>query len=341
MATLWKHPNGTYYVRWQEEGKNRRKSLQTKEKRIAKRRYNNFNRELLAGKIIPISEGIKKSFFTFCDEFLRHIEATTGAETYRLYSDALKKAKSCWGDIPLNHITERHIDSLIADMTRSGLKIPTVNKNYRHVKAALKKAQEWQYIKNPIKFPKQIKEKKQVRYLPIKDLRKIISIIDDLEFLDFCMFSGYTGLRSGEIIRLQWRDIDNPEGFIRIVPEQKNKEDSRIPINSNARAILERCKARGHKKIFRFITRTWISQKFKKYIRDAGFENYRFHDLRHTFASHLAMKGKSLQAIQELMRHKSYESTKIYAQLSPDYLKEVSESLDYGPMPIGNFTKKQ
>ena len=71
-----------------------------------------------------------------------------------------------------------------------------------------------------------IKAKKKVRYLPLNDFRKLVAVIDDTEFLDFCMFSAYTGLRSGEIIRLQWSDIDDPSGFIRIRSEQKNKEDS-------------------------------------------------------------------------------------------------------------------
>jgi site-specific recombinase XerD len=47
------------------------------------------------------------------------------------------------------------------------------------------------------------------------------------------------------------------------------------------------------------------------------------------------MSGKHLKVIQELMRHKDIASTMVYAKVSPDYLKEASEDLNYGPMPVG------
>jgi integrase len=98
-------------------------------------------------------------------------------------------------------------------------------------------------------------------------LRDLIGKIDDPEFSDLCLFSCYTALRSGELIRLQWSDVDNPKGFLRISADQKNKTESRIPINLPARAILEKCKEQGGDKVFRFACRTWISHKFKAYAR--------------------------------------------------------------------------
>jgi integrase len=91
----------------------------------------------------------------------------------------------------------------------------------------------------------------------------------------------------------------------------------------------------GHPTLFRFNTVSWISQKFREYADGAGLQHCRFHDLRHTYGSHMAMKGKNLLTIKELMRHKSLTSTMIYAKLSPEHLKEASEDLDYGPMPVG------
>ncbi|MBC8459654.1 MAG: site-specific integrase [Deltaproteobacteria bacterium] len=335
MPTLWKRNNGRYYVLWQEAGKGRQKSLGTTEGRIATRLFNAFRRDLLAGKVKSISTGLNKTFTSFVDEFLQHILQTKEISTYKLYSVALDKAKACWGDMPLQHITARHIDRFITDMTRVGLRTPTINKNYRHLKAALSKAYEWEYLKVPVRFPKPLREERQVRFLSAKELRALINTIEDMEFADFCLLSAYTGLRSGEILRLRWPDIDNPKDFLRISAKRKNKQELRLPINKHARAILNRCKARKGKKPFRFNTRTWISQKFKGYARQAGLGQYRFHDLRHTFASHLAMKGEDLKAIQELLGHSSIASTMVYAQVSPEYLKKVSEKLNYGPMPVG------
>lgn len=256
---------------------------------------------------------------------LDHIENSPKASsTYILYKVALDKAKDCWGDIPLKYIDTKQIDNLVKDMFRANLSLPTINKNLRHIKASLRKAKSWKYIKHHVEFPPFDTEEEEVRFLTKDALTSLMEVIDDLEFADFCMLSAYTGLRSGELLRLS--PIDNPKDFLRISTKQKNKKEARIPINSHARAIINRClkRRKGALTLFRFNTLTWISQKFKKYAREAGLKEARFYDLRHTFGSHLVMSGKHLKVIQELMRHKDIASTMVYAKVSPDYLKEAS-----------------
>lgn len=341
LGTVWQHSNGIYYARWQDRGRNRRKSLGTKDPNVAMRRFRKFRRDLIAGRITPIEGAEKISLFDFVDELLDYIENSNKAgSTYTLYKVALDKAKKCWGDTPLNHIGTKQIDLLVKDMNRANLSLPTINKNLRHVKASLRKAKNWKYIKHHVEFPPFDTEEDEVRFLTKDALKALMKVIDDLEFADFCMLSAYTGLRSGELLRLSPIEIDNPEGFLRISTKQKNKKEARIPINSHARAIINRClkRRKGAPTLFRFHTITWVSQKFKKYAREAGLKDARFHDLRHTFGSHLVMSGKHLKVIQELMRHKDISSTMVYAKVSPEYLKDASEDLNYGPMPVG---KKQ
>ncbi len=334
---LWAHPNGTYYACWRQENRNRRKSLGTQDEVKAKRKFRNFKRDLLAGRLTHIETGAKKKLYEFADELIAHKEATTSEATAYLYEVALNKAKACWKDMPLQHITGRHIDALVLDMVKESLEPPTINKNIRHIKGSLNKAYEWDYIPKPIKFPKPLEEIEKIRYFPVEDLRILFAAITDLEFADFCEFSAYSALRISEIIRLAPSDVDNPEGFLRVSEEQKNKTEFRIPINKNMRAIIDRCllRRKGKSTLFRFKKRSWPSQKFKKCVRKAGLkDSYRFHDLRHTYGSHMAMGGKDVLTIKELMRHKDISSTMKYAKLSPEHLKEASEDLNYGPMPV-------
>ncbi|WP_300674053.1 site-specific integrase [Desulfoluna sp.] len=133
-------------------------------------------------------------------------------------------------------------------------------------------------------------------------------------------------------------DIDNPKGFLRISAEQKNKEESRVPINPTAGEILSRCQGRmalapKRKTLWRWTDVSHMGNLFKKAVRAAGYEEYRFHDLRHTFASYMAMQGEPLKTIQDLMRHKSITSTLVYAHLSPEHLVEASNRFVLGPLP--------
>ncbi len=334
MATLWKHTNGYYYIRHAKG----RESLGTKNERIANRKFNNWLRDRERGKPLRENDNLKYiKLFDFVDEFLEHVEARYPDSTYKLYDQGLKKAKASWKDIPVKSITTHHIDSLLTDLSKSGLSPATINKNYRHIKSSLKKAIEWGYLA-PLKFPSPVKEEEQIRYIPEKGLQKLFAVIKDKEFYDFCLFAVYSGLRAGELIRLNQEDVDNPQGFLRITSEQKNKAESRIPINKNMRDVLNRGNKKG--KVFRFKTVTWVSQKFKKYLKKAGIEQYRFHDLRHSFGSFLAMQGHSPKTIQELMRHKSIASTMVYLNLSPEHLKKASNGLKIN-LKTKNNTKKK
>jgi site-specific recombinase XerD len=71
-----------------------------------------------------------------------------------------------------------------------------------------------------------------------------------------------------------------------------------------------------------------IKKSFKTAIKRSGIENFRFHDLRHSFASKLVRKGATLKAVQELLGHKDMKMTMRYAHLADDFKKDVVKLLD-------------
>ena len=353
MARLWKNQkHGTFHAEWEEPssgGKRktitRRKALcmpgerrATKDPKLAKKILNQLNQELLAGKARYLSEGIKVTWGDFKSEFLKYVEGSRADGTFKLYQQALGKASECWGDnMAINQITGRHMDQLTSTLLLSGLSSAYVAKIYRHTKAALKKAIEWEYATH-ISFPKPPKVPTHIRYIPLTALMAIMEQVEDPEFYDFCILTSYLGLRTGESLRLRPDDIDDPQGFLRISVEQKNKEESRVPINPTAREVLGRCQermaaSRKRKTLWRWTDVSHMGNLFKRAVRAAGYEEYRFHDLRHTFASYMAMRGEPLKTIQDLMRHKSITSTLVYAHLSPEHLVEASNRFVLGSLP--------
>jgi integrase len=79
---------------------------------------------------------------------------------------------------------------------------------------------------------------------------------------------------------------------------------------------------------------------FKEACRKAGIKEFRFHDLRHTYASHLAMRGVHMRALQELLGHKNILMTQRYSHLSPEHLQGAVKLLDDIIPPAARLLKE-
>ena len=131
-----------------------------------------------------------------------------------------------------------------------------------------------------------------------------------------------TGMRQGEILGLSWRDVDLNQGRA-VLHDTKNGERRVVPITGLALDLLK-----SHAKLRRLDTdRLFPSHKhptkpidlrapWEKALERAGIEDFRFHDLRHSAASYLAMNGASLAEIAEVLGHKTLQMVKRYAHLS-------------------------
>jgi integrase len=174
-------------------------------------------------------------------------------------------------------------------------------------------------------------EKKHPRYFTKDELKKIYQWAKH-PYRDAFQFMANTGLRSGELSNLEWRDWDEDRNTltIRVIHGDrtqrqignKTRRECTIPLNDTATAILKRRKenpthqtyiftGRSGKKLFNELWKhlQWVMGKTE--INEATV-----HTFRHTFASHLAIKGVSLYHIRDLLRHKSIKETEIYAHLS-------------------------
>ena len=139
-----------------------------------------------------------------------------------------------------------------------------------------------------------------------------------------------TGMRKGEILGLKWKDINFRQRVI-VLLDTKNNERREVPINKLLFEVLLPLRknpdspyvfSKKNGKPYSNVRTSFETTKEK-----AGIEDFRFHDLRHTFASHLVMAGVGLRTVQELLGHKSYEMTLRYTHLSPDHKKAAVDIL--------------
>jgi integrase len=241
----------------------------------------------------------------------------------------------------------------------------SVNREMALISHMLNKAVEWGLLENsPFKKGKRLMFKEnnhRLRFLTETEIEALLKACDDLKtytpyLTPIVETALLTGMRRGELLSLKWEQIRN--GFIYLT-ETKSGKGRQIPINDRLAEVFREvrrgnqlksphvfCDSQGR----RFLE---VKRSFTSACRRAGIEDFRFHDLRHTFASRLVMKGASLKAVQELLGHADMKMTMRYAHLSKEHLRDSvnllndlpcgKEMVNFGPkmqrannLPIAN-----
>ena len=184
-----------------------------------------------------------------------------------------------------------------------------------------------------------VTDSKQPRFLTYDECDLLFKSCDDLLYPVFFTFLN-TGLRLGELINLQWADID----FSRRKLIVRKKEfwtpkagEREIPLSSGLFTLLKDIMPQGVTKtdfVFPGKDGGKLKRKLRKdHIRvaqQAGLDDVtKVHSLRHTFASHLVMKGVDLPTVQKLLGHSDIKTTMIYAHLAPDHLVDAVDKLEF------------
>jgi len=151
-------------------------------------------------------------------------------------------------------------------------------------------------------------------------------------------------MRKGEILNLKWQDIDFRREIIYLL-NTKNGEKREVPMNECLKNTLVKVKRYlGSSYVFHHKDgRPYgnIKNSFSTALKKSSIINFRFHDLRHTFASHLIMSGVDLNTVRELLGHKSMQMTLRYAHLSPSYKKKAVGVLDRNLMDSNMDSKEK
>ena len=269
------------------------------------------------------------------------ITFTVMAESYlKTYSEPNKK--SAWRDqISINHLTSYFGKKFLHEITpedvekykakrRKEVSGSTVNRELACLKHIFTKAVKWKKVKkNPTLEVKLFKESgKRVRYLEKEDIVRLCESCSDW-LRPIVLTALNTGMRRNEILNLKWRDIDFRRRIIYITDSKVGKRE--VPLNDLLFKVLLRVR-KNEKSPYIFChkngkPRKDIRDSFKLGLKRAGIKDFHFHDLRHTFASHLVMSGVDLKTVQELLGHRTIEMTLRYSHLSPDHKRAAVNAL--------------
>ncbi len=327
--------NGNFWIDYYVEGHRKRRKVGTS-KTLAELALKKVHVEIAEGKYLDVQKEQKIRFKDF---------AQTYAETYgkkkRSWDSTdehyLKKLSSFFGDKYLHEITpflvQKYQTQWRQEKTNRGglVSVAYVNRELACLKCMFRLAIEWEYAaENPVKKIRFEKENNsRVRFLEKEELKKVLGFCGP-RLRPIVLLAVNTGMRKAEIQNLKWRDVDIQRGFITL-HYTKNGETRRVPLNNTAKEALMSvpkhpespyifCNTDGNPYNFRVV--------FEKALSKAGIKDFRFHDLRHTAASYLAMSGVDLNTIRDILGHKSLDMVLRYAHLSPAHHANAVSRLD-------------
>lgn len=206
----------------------------------------------------------------------------------------------------------------------------TINRSLACLKSLFNKAIAWgkYHSVNPVSRVKMFKENnKRMRFLEKEEIHKLINNCDG-HLRPIVIVALNTGMRFGELMSLKWTDIDY-ERHIIYLERTKNDEKRQSPMNDVVcDALMNIPKHSSSPYIFTSHKSnknpyTTVKKSFFTALKKSDINNFHFHDLRHTFASHLVMNGVDLNTVRELLGHKSINMTLRYAHLSPNHKQKA------------------
>jgi integrase len=267
--------------------------------------------------------------------------------------------KPYFGNKPIHAITRRDIDTFLRkrregtlkgtvarkrrNNRQGGVSPASTNRDLCRLKNIFKKAVEWEYIKdNPALGIQQSKEMiLEAEYLTVDEATAFLADAETA-YKPIFVTAIYTGLRFGELMGLQWRDIN--WDFNRVaVRDAKNSDSRYVPMNQAVRKALvgllqeretETQLVSSSELVFinketgnPFVD---VRKAMKRALKASGVTRHiRFHDLRHTTGSHLAMNGGTEREIAEVLGHRDTKVTRRYTHLSPSHVQALVDGLDF------------
>lgn len=331
MRGVYEHPTeaGVWCIQYFENGRRHREKVGAKSVAIAA--YQKRKTEIREGRFFPPQRKRVVLFGELADDALEY--SRQNKQTAKFDEWKMAKLRKWFGSMRPEEVTPQEIERRFSEMKGRGGK-PASPATFNRTRALLSLAftvamRNGKAEANPARLVKLRKENNaRVRFLRNENaeedrLRAAIQKLHPSREPEFDL-ALHTGMRRGEQYRLAWQDVDFERKIVTI-PRSKHGEKRHVAVNSIAAKALFRLKARAEQRVCHRgrDCRTW----FGECVTKAGLEDFRWHDLRHTFASRLVMAGVDLVTVKELMGHKSIQTTMRYAHLAPAHTMRAVEVL--------------
>lgn len=258
------------------------------------------------------------------------------AETTHKASQADDKSHLRWLDRFLNGLTLEDIhrellDRITQERKSEGVSNATVNRTLEVVRAILRKAaNEWDWINKAPSIRMLSEPTRRVRWITREEANRLLEVLPS-HLRAMAQFSLETGLRKSNVTGLSWSQVDLVRRTAWIHPDQaKARKAIAVPLSAAAVVVLREQIGKHPDYVFSYRGKpvTQVNTKaWRQALKRAGIENFRWHDMRHAWASWHVQAGTPLHVLQELGGWESVQMVRRYAHLSSDHLAEYVERM--------------
>lgn len=320
--------NKIWYIGYSHQGFRYRERVGS-DKKVAENALHKRKVEIAENRFLDVRRKRKFKFEDLAQQYLE-VYAKPNKKSWKSDVQYIKTLSKYFTKIYLYQITPLAVEKFKLEEAKK-VSPATVNRTLTCLKCMLNKAVEWDKLDgNPIKTVRLFKENnRRLRYLEKEEITKLLNNCDGY-LKAIVIVALNTGMRRGEILNLKWNDVDFKQDIIYLL-DTKNNGRREIPMNIFVKTTFIKVKKHPESPyIFCNLVGNPlrdIRKSFFTALKNADIINFRFHDLRHTFASQLVMSGVDLNTVRELMGHKSLAMTLRYSHLSSDHKKRAVDIL--------------
>jgi integrase len=232
---------------------------------------------------------------------------------------------------PLEAITRNAIDRITDTKLKEGVSNATANRLLEIVRAVLRRCMnDWEWL-DRVPRVRMLKEPtRRIRFLTRNEAQRLLAALPE-HLADMAAFSLATGLRRANVTGLQWTQVDLARRIAWVHPDQaKARKAIAVPLNGEAVLLIRKWLGKHSTHVFSFKGKPLVQVSTKAWyaaLKKVGIENFRWHDLRHTWASWHVQQGTPLHALQELGGWESAEMVRRYAHYAAEHLAPYADRL--------------
>lgn len=348
---------GSWWIDMRFERRRIRKKSPVNTRRGAEEFERRIRQQLLDGTFDqeadkPINE--IPTFAAFAAEFLSTYVKTNNKPSEVHTKEMILRVHltPAFGRLRLDEVDARSIERYKAGKLTGGLTPKTVNNHLTVLRRLLVLASEWGLLPSVPRIKWLKAPEPAFDFLVFEEADRLMAHADE-DWRPMITVALKTGLRLGELLALRWEDVDLKAGRIMvrravargIIGTPKSGKSREVALSGEAIRALKSYRHLKGELVFCRADGSLFGKEMCKHplwraCKRAGLRLIGWHVLRHTFASHLAMRGAPLKSVQELLGHSTIEMTMRYAHLAPAVNRQAVELLDLAAEAPDGFAKR-